>query len=155
MGLTTFETGIGVCKLVWQGEHVQSLQIGVPHQSSDVMPNWVKDIVKKLQRHLSGKLQKFSSCPLNLEAIPKFHRVVYRELCQVPHGATISYAELAKRSGSPRAARAVGQAMARNPFPILIPCHRVLAASGQLGHYSGGKGAATKRELLLIEGVQV
>lgn len=88
-----------------------------------------------------------------LENVPPFHRKVYRALCKVPAGKTVTYAELAKRVGSPGAARAVGQAMARNPWPIIIPCHRVVAGNGKLGGYSGRGGVATKRALLAIEGV--
>lgn len=88
-----------------------------------------------------------------LKAVPPFHRRVYRALCKVPAGKTVTYAELARMAGSPKAARAVGQAMAKNPFPVLIPCHRVLPSTGKLGHYSGRGGMALKRELLKLEGV--
>ncbi len=88
-----------------------------------------------------------------LKTVPPFHRKVYQALCRVPAGKTVTYAELARLAGSPKAARAVGQAMARNPFPIIIPCHRVLPSTGRLGHYSGRGGAATKRKLLQLEGV--
>lgn len=87
-----------------------------------------------------------------LKTVPPFHRKVYRVLCRVPAGKTITYAELARRVGSPKAARAVGQAMAKNPFPIIIPCHRVVPSSGKLGAYSGRGGVATKRALLRLEG---
>ncbi len=87
------------------------------------------------------------------KTIPPFHRKVYKALCKVPAGTTITYAELAKRAGSPGAARAVGQAMAKNPFPIVIPCHRVIASNGKLGGYSGRGGVAAKRALLAREGV--
>lgn len=88
-----------------------------------------------------------------LENVPPFHRKVYQALCKVPAGKTITYAELAKRAGSPGAARAVGTAMAKNPWPIIIPCHRVVAGNGKLGGYSGRGGVATKVALLELEGV--
>lgn len=87
-----------------------------------------------------------------LTNVPPFHRKVYTALCEIPAGKTITYAELARRAGSPGAARAVGQAMAKNPFPIIIPCHRVVAGNGKLGGYSGRGGVATKRALLELEG---
>lgn len=90
-----------------------------------------------------------------LEHVPPFHRKVYKALCKVPAGQTITYAELAKRAGSPGAARAVGTAMAKNPFPVIIPCHRVVAGNGKLGGYSGRGGVATKRQLLEMEGVDL
>lgn len=87
-----------------------------------------------------------------LTNVPPFHRKVYKALCKIPAGKTITYAELARRAGSPGAARAVGQAMAKNPFPIVIPCHRVVAGNGKLGGYSGRGGVAIKRALLALEG---
>jgi methylated-DNA-[protein]-cysteine S-methyltransferase len=88
-----------------------------------------------------------------LENVPPFHRKVYTALCKIPTGKTITYAELAKRAGSPGAARAVGQAMAKNPFPVIIPCHRVVPSTGKLGEYSGRGGVTTKRRLLQLEGI--
>ncbi len=90
-----------------------------------------------------------------LEHVPPFHRKVYKALCKVPAGKTVTYAELAKRAGSKGAARAVGTAMAKNPWPIIIPCHRVVAGDGKLGGYSGRGGVATKRALLVLEGVSL
>lgn len=89
-----------------------------------------------------------------LENVPPFHRKVYMALCKVPPGKVVTYAELARRAGSPRAARAVGTAMAKNPWPVIIPCHRVVAGNGKLGGYSGRGGVATKRQLLELEGVR-
>ncbi len=90
-----------------------------------------------------------------LENVSPFHRKVYNALCKVPAGKTITYAELARRAGSPGAARAVGTAMAKNPFPVVIPCHRVVAGNGKLGGYSGRGGVATKKALLALEGVSL
>ncbi|NQU05275.1 MAG: methylated-DNA--[protein]-cysteine S-methyltransferase [Calditrichaeota bacterium] len=78
---------------------------------------------------------------------------VWKSLVEVPFGETISYGELAKRAGSPRAARAVGAAMARNPIPILVPCHRVITSSGKLGGFGGGLDM--KRWLLRHEGIDI
>lgn len=89
-----------------------------------------------------------------LENVPPFHRKVYRALCKVPAGKTVTYAELARRAGSPGAARAVGTAMAKNPWPVIIPCHRVVAGNGKLGGYSGRGGLVTKRALLALEGAR-
>lgn len=80
-----------------------------------------------------------------------FQRRVWDELCAIPAGETRTYAEIARAVGC-RAARAIGQANGANPIPILIPCHRVVAADGTLGGYSGGEGEATKRYLLDLEG---
>lgn len=88
-----------------------------------------------------------------LEDVPPFHRRVYKALCKIPAGKTVTYAELARLAGSPGAARAVGQAMAKNPYPVKIPCHRVVASNGGLGGYSGRGGLTAKRKLLKQEGV--
>ena len=80
-----------------------------------------------------------------------FRRQVLDELTKVPYGATVSYAELARRAGNAKASRAVGSAMATNPLPIVVPCHRVLRTGGALGGYAGG--LETKRHLLALEGV--
>ncbi|HZP27547.1 MAG TPA: MGMT family protein, partial [Acidimicrobiia bacterium] len=89
----------------------------------------------------------------DMHGIPRFHQRVYEAARAVPVGTTVTYGELAARVGSPASARAVGQAMAANPFPIVVPCHRVLSAGGRLGGFSATGGLATKRRMLAIEGV--
>ena len=101
---------------------------------------WVKD-------WFGGKAPRV---PLGVEASP-FTRRVYDVVRAIPAGRTLTYSEVARAAGRPGAARAVGNAMARNPVCLFIPCHRVVGASG-LGGYSGAGGAATKRRLLEIEG---
>jgi methylated-DNA-[protein]-cysteine S-methyltransferase len=86
--------------------------------------------------------------------VAPFPRRVYEVARKIPAGATFSYGEVAARLGAPRAARAVGQALGRNPLPILVPCHRVLAAGGKPGGFSANGGVATKLRLLAIESVQ-
>ena len=90
---------------------------------------------------------------LDYAAVPLFHRRVYDALRRVKPGETVGYGELAARIGSPGAARAVGQAVGRNPFAIVVPCHRVLAAKGGAGGFSAYGGVATKRRMLALEGV--
>jgi len=87
--------------------------------------------------------------------VPEFHRRVYEVARTIPPGATLSYGEIAARLGDPGSARAVGQALGRNPFPIVVPCHRVLAAGGRTGGFSARGGAKTKLTLLAIEGAQL
>ena len=87
-----------------------------------------------------------------MEGIPAFHRRVYEVARTIPPGSTLSYGEVAARLGAPGAARAVGQALGRNPLAIVVPCHRVLAAGGRVGGFSAGGGTATKLRLLAIEG---
>ena len=102
---------------------------------------------KQLNAYLAGNLQSFD-LPLAPAATPR-GTTLRAAIAAIPYGQTASYGQVARTAGS--AARAVGQACARNPFPIIIPCHRVLAARGALGHYSGGQGVETKLALLRLE----
>ena len=106
---------------------------------------------RELAEYLAGTRRTFS-VPVDLSAAPPFRRTVFEALRAVPFGRTVTYAALARRAGSPRAARAVGQAMAHNPVPLLVPCHRVVASTG-LGGFGGGLDL--KRRLLALEGVEV
>lgn len=101
----------------------------------------------QIEEYFSRKRRKFT-LPLLAAGTP-FQERVWGELAKIPYGETISYAELAKRVGSPKAVRAVGTANGRNPFSIAVPCHRVIASSGKLGGYAGG--LAAKEKLLLLE----
>ena len=93
--------------------------------------------------------------PLDLESVPSFHQRVYDVARQIKPGTTLSYGEVAARVGEPDSARAVGQALGRNPIPIIVPCHRVLAADGGTGGFSAPGGTATKLRLLAIEGARL
>jgi methylated-DNA-[protein]-cysteine S-methyltransferase len=95
----------------------------------------------------------FESVPIDLSSLSEFQQTVLRTLQQVPRGEVRSYTWLARKAGRPRAARAVGNTMARNPVPILIPCHRIVPAKGGIGNY--GMGSALKRKLLQREGVVI
>ena len=102
---------------------------------------------REIVEYLAGRRRTFTA-PVDLAGAPEFHVKVYRALRGIPSGRTMTYGQLAARVGSPRAARAVGQAMAANPVPILVACHRVVGAGG-LGGYGGG--LALKRRLLALE----
>jgi methylated-DNA-[protein]-cysteine S-methyltransferase len=105
---------------------------------------------QEIEEYFAGRRQEFE-LPLDFSDLPPFTRRVLSVLRKTPFGATTTYGELAARVGNPRAARAVGMAMAANPLPIVIPCHRVTAANGRLGGYSGGGGVRTKDWLLAFE----
>ncbi len=106
----------------------------------------------QLRDYLHGARTQFS-LRLDLSHITKFQRLVLNAVASVPYGETRSYGEISAQIGRPHAARAVGGANARNPLPIVIPCHRVIAADDSLGGYSGPGGLRTKRSLLDLEGV--
>ena len=103
-----------------------------------------------LQEYLSGHRRHF---PMEIawETLPPFQRQVLQAVAAIPYAETRTYGQIAAASGHPRAARAVGQAVARNPMPLVIPCHRVVAANGSLGGYSGPGGLTTKARLLALE----
>lgn len=106
---------------------------------------------REIREYLAGRRRRFT-VPLDLSGLSPFHRRVLRAARRIPFGCTATYRDLARRAGSPLAARAVGRAMARNPVPLVIPCHRVVAAGGGLGGYGGG--LALKRRLLVLEGAR-
>jgi methylated-DNA-[protein]-cysteine S-methyltransferase len=103
-----------------------------------------------LDDYFHGRRRNFE-LPLAMDTLTPFTTRVLRTLAQVKYGSTLTYGELAALAGFPSAARAVGRAMATNPFPIIIPCHRVLGAGGKMTGYSGGEGIATKQWLLRFE----
>ncbi len=104
----------------------------------------------QLAEYFAGLRRSFD-LPIDFSGLSEFMEAVLKKLMEVPAGSTVSYGELALRSGRPGAARAVGRAMAGNPFPIVIPCHRVVGGNGTLTGYSGGEGLATKEWLLAFE----
>ncbi len=111
----------------------------------------VAEVVEQLVEYLDGQRREFD-LPVDLSAVTAFQREVLKAAITVPAGLVATYGEIAQRIGRPRAARAVGQALAHNPIPIVVPCHRVVAADGSLTGYSGGAGVETKRRLLVLEG---
>ncbi|MBN2021775.1 MAG: MGMT family protein [Pirellulales bacterium] len=109
------------------------------------------DLAARLAEYAAGQPVDLTDVPVDLAQLGEFHRRVL-ELCRgIPYGGTVTYGQLADRVGRPGAARAVGGAMAANPCPIVIPCHRVVAASGRLGGFSSPGGTAIKRRLLELE----
>lgn len=107
------------------------------------------DVRRELDEYFEGRRRDFD-LPLDLR-VAAFHEEVLRELARVPYGSTTTYGALAARVGHPRAARAIGTVMNRNPIPIVLPCHRVIGSNGSLTGYGGGLDA--KRRLLELEGV--
>jgi methylated-DNA-[protein]-cysteine S-methyltransferase len=112
-------------------------------------PERTADVVHQLRAYFAGERRAFD-VHLDLRHLTPFHRRVLLAAAEVPAGQVVSYGEIARRIGRPGGSRAVGQALGRNPIPIVIPCHRVIAAGGRLGGYTGG--LAIKRKLLRLEG---
>jgi methylated-DNA-[protein]-cysteine S-methyltransferase len=120
-----------------------------PEWSEDEAP--VKETMRQLRAYFAGKLERFD-LPLAPQGTP-FQLDVWRRLCEIPYGETISYGELARKIGNPNASRAVGLANGSNPIPIVIPCHRVIGSNGKLTGYGGG--LPIKEKLLALERKQL
>lgn len=118
-------------------------------------PKFVVQAARAIERHLGGSPQDLSGVPLDTTGVPPFWRKVYEAARSVPAGKTLSYGELAARAGSSGGSRAVGQAMAKNPFMVIVPCHRVLASGSKMGGFSAPGGAVTKEKMLALEGVHL
>jgi methylated-DNA-[protein]-cysteine S-methyltransferase len=113
----------------------------------------MQHVVEEITASLRGEADDLADVPLALDHVPPFARRVYEVVRTIPAGETLSYGEVAFAAGSPGAARAVGQALGRNPFPIVVPCHRVLAAGGRIGGFTATGGTAIKTEMLALEGI--
>jgi len=109
-------------------------------------------VIEKVRLHLSGDLQDFRDVAVDIEKVAPFARRVYGVAREIPAGETRTYGEIAEALNRPGAARAVGHVLGRNPVPLIIPCHRVLASDGKLGGFSAYGGQATKARLLTVEG---
>jgi methylated-DNA-[protein]-cysteine S-methyltransferase len=111
----------------------------------------VKTFLKQLNEYLGGKRIAFD-LPIDYSVLTEFQKKVLTTALKIPRGHVLTYGDVARKIGRPRAARAVGQALGSNPMPIVIPCHRVLGSDGSLHGYSGGGGIKTKEWLLKLEG---
>lgn len=154
MGPWTFETPIGRCG-IWCGvrgiTRVHLPEVAAEDHGVEPPPD-VRYAIERITALLRGEPIDLSDIPLDMDGVPEFHRRVYALTQQIPPGETKTYGDIAGELGEPGAARAVGQALGRNPFPIVVPCHRVLAAGGKSGGFSAPGGVTTKRRLLEIEG---
>lgn len=168
-GFALFDTAIGRCGVAWGERGVAGVQLPeagaretrarmlqrFPAAGEATPPPEVQGVIDRIVALLRGEVSDLSSIPLDMDQVPAFHRRVYEAARAIPPGMTLSYGEIAARAGAPGAARAVGQALGRNPFPIVVPCHRVLASGGKIGGFSAQGGIATKRRMLAIEGARL
>jgi methylated-DNA-[protein]-cysteine S-methyltransferase len=161
-----FQTAIGRCAIAWGSRGIVGVHLPEAHERAmrtrvlrrfpDAReappPPVVGRVIDGLVALLRGELTDLSGVVLDMNGVPPFHRRVYEAARTIPPGATLSYGEVAAKVGAPGAARAVGQALGRNPFALIVPCHRVLAAGGKVGGFSAHGGVSTKARLLAIEG---
>ena len=148
----SFATALGRIDLAWTAEGICGLRFtdGRPEHEDKEAPAWVLEAIRKLMAHLAGHHQDLSSVPLDLTDLTPFQRQVAGILRTTQPGQIISYGEVALLAGRPGAARAVGQAVKGNPILILVPCHRVVAASGP-GGWSAFGSPERKAHLLELE----
>jgi methylated-DNA-[protein]-cysteine S-methyltransferase len=154
METTDFDTSIGRCAIDWTERGVAKVRWPGSRRAagSATPPPQVERAIEGIQALLRGEAADLTAVPLDLGNAQPFDRRVYEAARSIPPGSTRTYGELAAEVGEPGEARAVGAAMARNPVPLVVPCHRVVAADGRLGGFSAPGGVATKRRLLEIEG---
>jgi methylated-DNA-[protein]-cysteine S-methyltransferase len=166
---TFFETAVGWAGLVWGdkglvGVHLperdpetahRGLLRRFPAAAEAAAPDTLAPVIDGIRALLRGEKADLSAALLDISRVPAFNAVVYEIARGIPAGETLTYGEIAARIGDKRLARDVGAALGQNPWPIIVPCHRVTAAGGKLGGFSARGGAHTKLKLLTIEGAAV
>jgi methylated-DNA-[protein]-cysteine S-methyltransferase len=164
-----FDTAIGVCGIVWTARGINAVQLPLPDEdrtrarirqrcgslAAAIPPASVRAAIDGIIELLEGKPKDLSDVALDLDGVCEFDRGVYDIARTIPPGRTMTYGDIARRLGGVELSRDVGQALGRNPCPIVVPCHRVLAAGGKPGGFSANGGVATKLKMLAIEGAAV
>jgi methylated-DNA-[protein]-cysteine S-methyltransferase len=168
-GFTLFDTAIGRCGIAWSERGVarvtfpekseaatrERLLRRLPLARETAPPPAIARAIEGMVALASGEKRDLADIALDMEGVPEFERRVYEAALRIPPGETLTYGDIAIRLGDRLLARDVGQALGRNPFPIIVPCHRVLAAGNRVGGFSAPGGAGTKLRLLAIEGARV
>jgi methylated-DNA-[protein]-cysteine S-methyltransferase len=164
-----FDTAIGRCGIVWGERGINAVQLPMGHEDKtrnrirqrydDIVeappPPGVQHAIDGMVELLAGKPNDLRDVALDLDGVPEFNRGVYDIARSIPPGKTMTYGDIAKKLGGVELSRDVGQALGRNPCPIVVPCHRVLAAGGKPGGFSANGGVVTKLKMLAIEGAAV
>ena len=171
-GQAIFETALGHCGIAWErgalvgvllpegSEEATRARMRRLHPALRLVgivdaPAYVREAIARIAAMLGGEPDDLRDLPLDMTAVPAFHRRVYALVRDIAPGHTLTYGEVAARLGDPTAARAVGQALGRNPFAPVIPCHRVLASGSRAGGFSAGGGVDTKLRMLQAEGARM
>jgi methylated-DNA-[protein]-cysteine S-methyltransferase len=166
-----FPSDLGWMALAWSDDRLRRLTFGHPSAAAAVAslevddewtssdakstPAWIADLADRLQSYAAGNDERFDDVRLDLAHLSEFQSRVVRACRRIRRGKVRSYGELAGVAGSPGAARAVGSVMAKNRFPIIVPCHRVVGSAGSLGGFSARDRINMKRRMLEIEGAAV
>jgi methylated-DNA-[protein]-cysteine S-methyltransferase len=167
LGFTLFDTAIGCCGIVWSGRGVVGVELPGRDRAATrsrllrrfaaneaAPPAAVQRAIAGIVALLGGEPRDLRDVTVDLDGVSDFNRRVYAVARSIRPGATLSYGEIAARLGDRNLARDVAQALSENTCPIIIPCHRVLAAGGKTGGFSAPGGVRTKLRLLTIEGAQ-
>lgn len=168
LAFALFNTAIGFCAVVWSARGIVGVQLPetdaratrartlkrYPSALESLPPDSVKRAIAGMTALLDGEARDLREIVIDDDGTPDFNKRVYAIARAIPPGQTMTYGEIAERLGGKALARAVGQALGENPVPIIMPCHRVLAASGRSGGFSAAGGVVTKLKLLTIEGAQ-
>jgi methylated-DNA-[protein]-cysteine S-methyltransferase len=167
-GYVLFDTAIGRCGIIWNERGIVGVQFPEgseqatrkrllrrhPKACETIPPDGVRRTIEDIVALLRGERRNLSEAVLDFGAVPDFNRRVYDVARTIPPGDTLSYGEVAERVGDRNLARDVARALGQNPFPIIVPCHRVMAAGGKTGGFSAPGGVRTKLRLLSIERAQ-
>lgn len=169
---TLFDTALGRGAIAWSDSGVAGVLLPAPETGEAEIRRWqsrrvpnaqadepgaeILAVIEAATRYFAGEPVDFGGVAVDLGEQEDFFRRIYQALRQVEYGKTTTYGALASQLGAgPEAARAVGAAMANNPTPLIVPCHRVLAAGGKIGGFSAPGGAETKLRMLELEGVRM
>jgi methylated-DNA-[protein]-cysteine S-methyltransferase len=166
-----FQTDLGWIALTWNEELLTRVAFGHPSAASAIasleadhgfattsassVPAWIRKLTTRLQSYAAGHDETFDDVPLDLTHLSAFQNRVVRSCRRIARGKVRTYGELATAAGSTGAARAVGNVMAQNRYPIIIPCHRVVGSAGCLGGFSARDGISMKRRMLEMEGAEL
>lgn len=165
-----FETAIGYCAIAWNDDYAitgfrlpeasrKLTEDRIARQSNGTAceepPAAIRNIIDRVCRHLDGDLQDFRDVAIDLDGAAPFAMRVYQAARAIPSGEVSTYGGIAKTIRRPAAARAVGQALGKNPIALIIPCHRILAAGGKIGGFSAYGGLSTKARMLDIEDAKI
>jgi methylated-DNA-[protein]-cysteine S-methyltransferase len=164
-----FDTAIGRSGIAWGERGINAVQLPMGSEdktrarirqrygdiTESLPPSEVQAAIAGIVELLAGKPNDLREVVLDLDGVPEFNRGVYDIARTIPPGNTLTYGDIAKKLGGVELSRDVGQALGRNPCPIVVPCHRVLAAGGKPGGFSANGGVVTKLKMLEIEGAVV
>jgi methylated-DNA-[protein]-cysteine S-methyltransferase len=158
-----FKTGFGWCGVVECKKKLRRIFVGykkryqlLNHITGNFGNNLVRmsstgKLMKKINLYLSGKKTSFGGCKMDWSSLTPFQGKTLRAVMKIPYGTVSTYGNIAKIIGHPNSARAVGNALSKNPFPLIVPCHRIVRGDGQVGGFSAGGGKDLKENLLRLE----